>query len=43
LDAGTPAGEILKSADLTMLAGHRLTDDGGFPPSDDTWSFRGSS
>jgi hypothetical protein len=43
LDAGTPAGEILKSADITMLAGHRLTDDGGFPPSDDTWSFRGSS
>jgi hypothetical protein len=43
LSSGTPPGEIVKSADITLLAGHRLTDDGSFPPSDDTWSFRGSS
>ena len=43
LSPTTPPGEILKSADINLLAGHRLTTDTGFPPADDTWSFRGSS
>ena len=42
LSSETPPGEIVKSADITLLAGHRHTDGGSDPPSDDTWSFRGS-
>jgi hypothetical protein len=42
LSSDTPPGEILKSADINLLAGHRHTDDGTGLPSDDTWSFRGS-
>ena len=42
LSSATPPGEIVKSADINLLAGHRHTDDGTGLPSDDTWSFRGS-
>jgi hypothetical protein len=42
LSSETPPGEIVKSADINLLAGHRHTDDGTGLPSDDTWSFRGS-
>ena len=42
LSSETPPGEIVKSGDINLLAGHRHTDDGTGLPSDDTWSFRGS-
>ena len=42
LSAETPRGEIVKSADINLLAGHRHTDDGTGLPSDDAWSFLGS-
>ena len=42
LNPATPPDQLLTSADIALLAGHRTSAAHGVP-SDDTWSFTGSS